>query len=63
MRRLAVILTLVLMMPAAALPPLAQEGDPLAESVLLPNVVGWALFGLAVVLMLLFILWTRRNPS
>jgi hypothetical protein len=63
MRRLSVILLLLSGIAAAALPALAQEGDPLAESTLLPNVVGWALVGLAVLLMILFILWTRRGPS
>ena len=48
---------------AAAVPALAQEGDPLAESVLLPNMVGWALAGLAVLLVVLFLLWSRRNPG
>ena len=62
MKRLLIVLTLLLAMLAAALPALAQE-DPLANSVLLPNTVGWALAGLAVLLMLLFILWTRRNPN
>ena len=46
-----------------AVPALAQEGDPLAESVLLPNMVGWALAGLAVLLVVLFLLWSRRNPG
>jgi hypothetical protein len=45
------------------LPALADEGDPLAESVLLSGTIGWALAGLAVVMMLLFILWTRRGPQ
>jgi hypothetical protein len=63
MRRLPVVLTMELMMLASALPALAQEEDPLINSTLLPNAVGWALTGLAVLLMILFILWTRRNPS
>jgi len=46
-----------------ALPALAQQGDPLAHSVLLPNVVGWALAGLAVVLVILLRLWSRRGPQ
>lgn len=62
MRKLSVILTLLVCM-AAVLPASAQEGNPLAESVLLPNVVAWALVGLALLLMLLFVLWTRRGPQ
>lgn len=63
MRRLPVILLLIFAMLAAALPALADEGDPLAESVLLSGTIGWAMFGLALVMMLLFILWTRRGPQ
>jgi hypothetical protein len=51
------------MVLATALPALAQEEDPLANSTLLPNTVGWALVGLAILLMILFILWTRRSPG
>ena len=63
MRLLAIILLLLFAMPAAALPVLAEEGDPLANSVLLDGMVGWAMVGLAVLLMVLFILWTRRGPQ
>jgi hypothetical protein len=63
MRRLPVILMTALMLLAMTLPALAQEGDPLAHSTLLPQAVGWAMAGLAVLLVILFILWTRRNPS
>lgn len=63
MRRLPVILLLIFAMLAAALPALADEGDPLAESVLLNGTIGWAMFGLALLMMLLFILWTRRGPQ
>ena len=63
MRRLSVTsLTLVALL-LMALPALAQQGDPLAHSVLLPNVVGWALAGLAVVLVILLRLWSRRGPQ
>jgi hypothetical protein len=61
MRRLSLILLLLMAMPT--LPALAQEGDPLAHSTLLPQAIGWALAGLAVLLVILFILWTRRNPG
>ncbi len=63
MRRLSVALFLFAVMAAAARPALAQEGDPLAEAVLLPGVVGWALLGVAVVLVILFRLWTSRGPN
>jgi hypothetical protein len=63
MRRLYGAVILIAGMLAGPLPALAQEGDPLAESVLLPNVVGWGLVGLAVVLMVLFVLWSRRSPG
>lgn len=63
MRRLSVALLVSVVMAAAALPALAQEGDPLAEAVLLPGVVGWGLLGLAVVLVILFRLWTSRGPN
>lgn len=62
MRRLPhLILTLVSLL-LMALPALAQEGDPLANSVLLPNVVGWGLLGLALLLVILFRVWTMRGP-
>jgi len=63
MRRLPVILITLLALFVAALPALAQEGDPLAEAVLLPGVVGWALLGVAIVLVILFRLWTSRGPN
>lgn len=62
MRRLTVTLFLLFAMPAAALPVLADEGDPLAKSVMLSGTVGWIMVGLAVVMMLLLVLWTRRGP-
>ena len=63
MRRLSVILLWLAATIMTTLPALADEGDPLAESVLLSGTIGWALAGLAVVKMLLFILWTRRGPQ
>lgn len=63
MRRLFLILPVLLWVVATTLPALAQEGDPLAHSTLLPNAVGWALAGLAVLLMVLFVLWARRSPQ
>lgn len=53
----------MLMLLLSALPAFASEGDPLANSVLLNGTIGWAMFGLAIVMMLLFILWTRRGPQ
>lgn len=63
MRRLSVILAVLSLMLVAALPVLAEEGDPLANSVLLPGTVAWAMVGLAIVLVVLFRLWTRRGPQ
>lgn len=63
MRRLSVMLAVLSLMLVAALPVLAEEGDPLANSVLLPGTVAWAMVGLAIVLVVLFRLWTRRGPQ
>jgi len=54
------VLSLILV---AALPVMAEEGDPLANSVMLPGTVAWAMVGLAIVLVVLFRLWTRRGPN
>jgi hypothetical protein len=62
MRRLSIILLATAALFLVAQPALAQEGDPLAGAVLLPGVVGWGLLGLAVVLVILFRLWTSRGP-
>lgn len=63
MRRLPVMLAVLSLMLVAALPVMAEEGDPLANSVLLPGTVAWAMVGLAIVLVVLFRLWTRRGPN
>lgn len=63
MRRLSVMLAVLSLMLVAALPVMAEEGDPLANSVLLPGTVAWAMVGLAIVLVVLFRLWTRRGPQ
>ncbi len=62
-RRISVITILLTAMLAAALPALAQEENPLANSVLLTAATAWGMVGLAALLMLLFILWTRRGPN
>jgi hypothetical protein len=62
MRRLPLFLMTILALLLTALPALAQEGDPLANSVLLPSAVGWALAGLAALLFLLLLLWSARGP-
>jgi hypothetical protein len=49
-------------MLTAALPALAQAENPLAESTLFTSATAWAMVGLALVLMLLFLLWARRGP-
>lgn len=61
MRRLPLILLTIVALLLTALPALAQE-DPLANSVLLPGVVGFVLAGLAVLLFLLLLLWSARGP-
>ena len=63
MRRLSVITILLTALLATALPTLAQEENPLANSVLLTAATAWGMVGLAALLMLLFILWTRRGPN
>lgn len=62
-QRLSLTLIVCLAMLAAALPALAQEEDPLANSVFLADIVGWIMAGLAVVMMLLLVLWARRDPQ
>jgi hypothetical protein len=56
-------LAVLSLMLVAALPVMAEEGDPLANSVMLPGTVAWAMVGLAIVLVVLFRLWTRRGPN
>lgn len=51
--------TLALLLFAA--PAFAAEGEPLAEAVLLPGWFGFAMVGVAVVLILLFALLARRG--
>ena len=63
MRRLSVITILLTALLATVLPALAQEENPLANSVLLTAATAWGMVGLAALLMLLFILWTRRGPN
>ena len=63
MRRIIPILILLFPLAAAAPAAFAAEGDPLANSVLLHGMVGWAMVGLALLLMALFILRTRRGPN
>ena len=47
----------------SALPALAQEENPLANAVLFTGATGWGMVGVAVLLMILFILWARRGPQ
>lgn len=63
MRRIITILTLLFTLAAAVPAAFAAEGDPLANSVLLHGMAGWAMVGLALLLMALFILRTRRGPN
>ena len=63
MKQLPIVLMLLLIMLAVTRPALAQEENPLAHAVLFTGTTGWALVGLAALLMVLFILWTRRGPN
>ena len=63
MRRLSFIALLFLITLGSALPALAQEEHPLANSLMLTGSTAWVMVGLAVLLMLLFILWARRGPN
>ena len=63
MRRISFLALLLLLILAPALPALAQEEGPLANSLLFTGGTAWALIGLAVLLVLLFILWARRGPN
>ena len=62
MRRFPGILLTTLALLLTALPALAQEGDPLAHSVLVPPTVAWVMVGLAVLAFLLLLLWSARGP-
>lgn len=61
MKKLTMALSTVLLLLAAALPAFASEGDPLANSVLLPGWLGAALVGLAIVLILVVWALSRRT--
>ncbi len=63
MRRLTGMILLGIALLPAAVPVLAQGDNPLEHSILLADFVGWLLAGLAVLLMALFILWTKRAPD
>lgn len=62
MRRLPVILLTIVALLLTTLPALAQEGDPLAHSVLVPATVAWVMAGLAVLAFVLLLLWSARGP-
>ncbi len=63
MRRIPFIALLLLLILGSALPALAQEEGPLANSLLLTGTTAWIMVGVTVLLMLLFILWARRGPN
>lgn len=63
MRRLALIILSGMTMLVTAMPAAAQGENPLDIAVLLPGLVGWIMVGLALLLMVLFVLWTRRDPG
>lgn len=52
-----------MIMLVAAMPAAAQGENPLDHAVLLAGTVGWIMVGLALLLMVLFVLWTRRDPG
>lgn len=54
------VLFLTIALLAAAAPVFAEEGDPLANSVLIPGTVGAALAALAGLLVLVFFFMARR---
>jgi hypothetical protein len=51
----------LLMLLVGALPAFAAEGEPLAEAVLLPGWTGFALVGVALLLIILFAGLARRG--
>lgn len=61
MRRMTLFLGTLMAMLVAAAPALAQESDPLAESVLLPGWLALAMVGLALLLILIFLGLSRRG--
>ncbi|MBP9502533.1 MAG: hypothetical protein KBF17_10275 [Candidatus Promineofilum sp.] len=63
MRRLALIILSGMTMLVAAMPVAAQGENPLDHAVLLAGTVGWIMIGLALLLMVFFVLWTRRGPG
>ena len=62
MRRFPAILLTILALLLTVLPALAQEGDPLAHSVLVPPTVAWVMVGLAVLAFVFLLLWSARGP-
>lgn len=63
MQRLTVSILFLLAMFLTALPALAQNGNPLEHAVLLADIVGWIMAGLAVLLAVSFSFWARRTPK
>lgn len=62
MQRLTVGILFLAAMFLIAMPTLAQSGDPLEHAILLADIVGWIMAGLAVVLAVSFSFWARRSP-
>jgi hypothetical protein len=61
MRRTFALIGTLLMLLVGALPAFAAEGEPLAEAVLLPGWFGFAMVGLALLLIVLFAGLARRG--
>ncbi|MEZ4517189.1 MAG: hypothetical protein R3C44_10245 [Chloroflexota bacterium] len=61
MRRITILLGTLAALLVSALPTFASEGDPLAESILVPGWFALAMVGLAVLLILIFAGLARRG--
>jgi hypothetical protein len=61
MRRTYTLFATLVLLLTSALPAFAAEGDPLAEAVLMPGWFGFAMVGLAIVLILIFAALARRG--
>lgn len=61
MRKFYALMGTVVVLLLGVMPVLAAQEDPLAHSTLLPGWLGFALVGLAVVLILIFAMLARRG--
>lgn len=63
MRRFYALVGTLIVLLMGALPAFAAEGDPLANSTLLPGWFALAMVGLALLLIIIFALWARRGVA